>query len=45
MYDAQADRPRLEMRWVPVTDARGHTGMQAVWVDTRAPHSAPHHAA
>ena len=45
MHEVQADRPRLEMRWVPVTDERGHTRMQAVWFDAAAVHSAPHHAA
>ncbi|WP_188113606.1 hypothetical protein [Nocardioides humilatus] len=46
MLDSQmADRPHLEMRWVPVTDERGRTRMQAVWVETAALHTAPHHAA
>ncbi len=31
MTDDQA--PRLEMRWMPVTDERGRTRMQAVWVE------------
>jgi len=46
MHEAQmADRPRLEMRWVPVTDERGRTRMQAVWIDAAALRTAPHHAA
>lgn len=40
-----ASRPQLEMRWVPVTDERGRTSMQAVWIDAAAVHAAPHHAA
>ena len=23
----------LEMRWIPVTDARGRTHMECVWID------------
>ena len=44
---ASAAQPeRLEMRWLPVTDARGATHMQAVWIDAGAPSSAAaHHAA
>lgn len=46
MFEAQmADRPQLEMRWVPVTDERGRTSMQAAWVDVAAHHATPHHAA
>ena len=26
-------RPRLEMRWVPVTDEAGRTRMEAVWFE------------
>jgi hypothetical protein len=47
MHDVQtADQPRLEMRWLPVTDDKGRTCMQSVWipVSTAAP-SAVHHAA
>ncbi|WP_281370729.1 hypothetical protein [Nocardioides stalactiti] len=33
-YEEMAGRPALEMRWVPVTDERGTTRMQAVWIDT-----------
>ena len=44
MNDAQmAERPSLEMRWLPVADERGATRMQAVWIDV-APTTA-HHAA
>lgn len=35
---------RLEMRWVPVTDAHGRTHMEAVWVEVGQP-IAPAHAA
>lgn len=51
MYDEQmADRARLEMRWLPVTDDHGDTRMQSVWVQAGATSSAPamprvHHAA
>lgn len=46
MHQAQmADRPRLEMRWVSVTDERGRTRMQATWVDAAAVRETPHHAA
>ncbi|WP_280633681.1 hypothetical protein [Nocardioides sp. 1609] len=24
---------QLEMRWIPVTDERGRTRMEAVWID------------
>ena len=48
MYDSHVtDRPeRLEMRWVPVTDERGDTRMQAAWIDAAPAASVPtHHAA
>lgn len=54
MYDSKmteraASTPEsahLEMRWLPVTDARGFTHMQAVWIDAgAAPSVAAHHAA
>lgn len=35
---------RLEMRWVPVTDASGSTHMEAVWVEVGAPAVAAHAA-
>ncbi|WP_182481299.1 hypothetical protein [Nocardioides immobilis] len=49
-----ADRPRLEMRWVPVTDEQGRTRPQAVWIEagtaastqaSTAPPATVHHAA
>ncbi|MEZ0577414.1 hypothetical protein [Nocardioides sp. MH1] len=40
-----AGRPQLEMRWLPVTDERGRTHMEATWVDASTLHAAPHHAA
>ena len=48
MLDAQmANRPALEMRWVPVTDEQGRTHLQAVWIEVAAaaPAVAHHHAA
>lgn len=33
-------RNGLEMRWVPVTDERGRTQMQAVWIDVTAAQTA-----
>jgi hypothetical protein len=48
MYDSNmTERPAgLEMRWVPVTDERGYTRMQAVWIDaTPATSAITHHAA
>lgn len=47
MHDLQmADRPQLEMRWLPVTDASGSIRMQAVWIDATATAPASvHHAA
>jgi hypothetical protein len=36
----------LEMRWVPVTDERGRTRMEVVWIEAGAALAAPsHHAA
>lgn len=35
---------RLEQRWVPVTDERGHTRMEAHWFLAGQP-AATHHAA
>ena len=32
-------RSQLEMRWVPVTDERGRTRMEAVWIIPTAPAS------
>jgi hypothetical protein len=29
-------RARLEMRWLPVVDASGHTRMEATWVTVGA---------
>ncbi len=41
-----ARRGRLETRWVPVTDDRGLTRMQAVWIDAVGAARLPaHHAA
>jgi hypothetical protein len=31
---------RLEMRWIPVLDAAGHTRMQVSWVPVAASHEA-----
>ena len=51
MHDVQmTERPRLEMRWVPVTDDQGITRPQAVWIEadtaaTTAPAAQVHHAA
>ncbi len=55
MHDLpMADRPRLEMRWVPVTDEQGHARPQAVWIEvgtavstevSTAPSATVHHAA
>lgn len=46
MHDAQmAGRPALEMRWIPVTDERGTTRMEAVWIDSAAASLTTHHAA
>ncbi len=28
---------RLEMRWMPVTDANGRTHMEAVWIEVGRP--------
>ena len=39
-----ANRPALEMRWVPVTDEQGRTRMQAVWIEP-LPQRRPPHAA
>lgn len=39
---------RLELRWVPVVDARGREQLVAHWVDASArhgAHAAAHHAA
>ncbi len=38
---------RLELRWLPVTDAAGHTRMEAIWVTVSpaAPREAASHAA
>lgn len=37
MHDApMADRPRIEMRWVPVTDEQGRARPQAVWIEVGA---------
>lgn len=47
MHDSQmADRPHLELRWIPVTDAQGHTHLESVWIDAGAlaPDHAPHAA-
>lgn len=30
---------RLELRWVPVTDERGRTHMEACWITVRPHHS------
>lgn len=35
---------RLEMRWVPVTDASGRTRMEAVWIEVGQPTTAAHAA-
>lgn len=35
---------RLEMRWVPVTDANGRTRMEAVWIEVGQPTTAAHAA-
>lgn len=35
---------RLEMRWIPVTDANGRTHMEAVWVEVGQPTAAAHAA-
>ena len=47
MLDSQvANRPALQMRWVPVTDEQGRTHMESVWIEVAA--VAPttrHHAA
>lgn len=46
MHDVQmAERPTLEMRWIPVADERGTTRMQAVWIDSAAASVTTHHAA
>ena len=47
MLDSQmANRPALEMRWVPATDEQGRTRMQAVWIEAAAAKPAvAHHAA
>ena len=50
MHDSQmtgaGQAAPLEMRWVPVTDERGRTRMQAVWIEAVAVPAAPsHHAA
>lgn len=45
---ARAAAPaRLEMRWMPVTDAAGRTRLEACWFDAGSVASAPatHHAA
>jgi hypothetical protein len=36
-------RNQLEMRWLPVVDASGHTRMEATWVSVRpaAPRPVP----
>lgn len=39
------DHPQLEMRWVPVTDERGRTRMEAVWIEIGAPATVGAHAA
>jgi hypothetical protein len=39
-----ANRPALQMQWVPVTDERGRTHMESVWVEI-AETPAIHHAA
>jgi hypothetical protein len=45
MTDSQvAERPHLAMRWVPVTDERGRTRLQAEWFEV-APAPSAHHAA
>ena len=49
MLDEQttaAGRPAgLEMRWMPVTDERGSTRAQAVWIEVQATSRAMHQAA
>ncbi len=46
MHDSQvADRPTLEMRWVPVADEQGRTHMQAVWIEAGAAAMPTPHAA
>jgi hypothetical protein len=46
MHDVQmAERPSLEMRWLPVTDEQGATRMQAVWIDVTPASVTTHHAA
>ena len=35
---------RLEMRWLPVLDASGHTRMEASWVPVAPAHAAGQHA-
>ena len=36
---------RLEMRWVPVTDAQGREHMEARWITTGQEHAPAAHAA
>ena len=46
MHDAHAEQPRLEMRWLPVTDDQGRTQMQSVWIAVGSARPASvHHAA
>jgi hypothetical protein len=36
---------QLEMRWVPTTDANGHTRMEIVWITSDQASTVPSHAA
>ena len=47
MLDPQvaANRPALEMRWVPVTDEQGRTRLESVWIEAAATPTGHHHAA
>ena len=38
------NRRQLEMRWIPVTDERGRTHMEPVWINTTALVSTAHAA-
>lgn len=40
MTNAEVSSP-LEMHWVPVTDDRGRTHMEAVWIEAVRPTVAP----
>ena len=33
----ETPQPRLEMRWLPVLDAAGHTRMEASWIAVPTP--------